>query len=232
MADWMACPGCQLRHTRRPDGLCPRCKQPVDAAAGPTTEATPIPATAAPSPPARPERAPVAFGAPTSPSAARLGNLAQAARGKELKNARAIMLFIGIISILANGYFFSAAASNVQKEIDKELLKLGPTFVVDPVKLAEVKSQAVRTTRLIAFGGLVLGGIFVACGLLVERHPVPITVTALALYLGGNAIFGMLNPASLGAGLIMKIFIVAGLFKAVQAAIAYQKELATTAEAA
>jgi hypothetical protein len=232
MADWMACPGCQLRHTRRPDGLCPRCKQPVDAAAAPTTEAAPIPMTAPSSPPARPERAPVALGAPTSPSAARLGNLAQAARGKELKNARGIMLFIGVISILANGYFFTAAASNVQEELDKELGKLGPTFVVDPVKLAQVRSQAVRTTRLIAFGGMLLGGIFVACGLLVERHPVPITVTALALYLGGNAIFGMLNPASLGAGLIMKIFIVVALFKAVQAAIAYQKELAATAEAA
>jgi hypothetical protein len=42
----------------------------------------------------------------------------------------------------------------------------------------------------------------------------------------------MLNPASLGAGWFMKIFIVIALFKAVQAAFAYQKEMATTAEAA
>jgi hypothetical protein len=183
--------------------------------------------------PAREGPAPVAFhAAPASPSAARLGNLAQAARGKELKNARGIMLFVGVVSMLANGYFFTAAASNVQEELDKELGKLGPTFVVDPVKLAQVKSQAVRTTRLIAFGGMLLGGVFVACGLLVERHPVPITVTALTLYLGGNAVFGMLNPASLGAGWFMKIFIVIALFKAVQAAFAYQKEMAAAAEAA
>jgi hypothetical protein len=58
------------------------------------------------------------------------------------------------------------------------------------------------------------------------------TVTALTLYLGGNAVFGVLNPASLGAGWIMKIFIVIALFKAVQAAFAYQKEMAATAEAA
>jgi hypothetical protein len=229
MADWMACPGCQLRHTRRPDGLCPRCKQPVDAGAGPPLTTAPAPVAV----PAREGRAPVAHhAAPGSPSAARLGDLAQAARGKELKNARGIMLLVGIVSILANGYFFTAASSNVQTEIDKELKKLGPNFVVDPVKLAQVKSQAVRTTQLIALGGLILGGVFVACGLLVERHPVPITVTALTLYLGGNAVFGMLNPASLGTGWFMKIFIVVALFKAVQAAFAYQKELAATAEAA
>jgi len=229
MADWMVCPGCQLRHTRRPDGLCPRCKQSVDSgeAALAATASAPVAG------PVREGHPPVGFrAAPESPSAARLGDLAQAARGKELKSARTIMLFVGIVSILANGYFFSAAASNVQEEIDKELRKLGPTFVVDPAKLAEVKSQAVRTTKLIAFGGLVLGAVFVACGLLVQKHPVPMTVTALILYLGGNAVFGMLNPASLGAGWIVKIFIVIGLFKAVQAAFAYQKEMATTAEAA
>jgi len=230
MADWMACPGCQLRHTRRPDGLCPRCKQPVDSADAPPMAAEPNPP---PEPPPREGRAPRApYAAPASPSAARLGNLAQAARGKELKSARTIMLFVGVMSILVNGYFFGAAASNVQEEIDKEVRKLGPTFVVDPVKLAQVKSQAVRSTRLIAFGGMLLGGVFVACGLLVEKHPVPMTVTALTLYLGGNAVFGVLNPASLGAGWIMKIFIVIALFKAVQAAFAYQKEMAATAEAA
>jgi hypothetical protein len=227
MADWMACPGCQLRHTRRPDGLCPRCKQPVDAAGAETAAPPPVPVAGPPA--ALPS---LARATAASPSAARLGNLAQAARGKELKSARSIMLFVGVVSILANGYFFAAAASNVRSEIDKEVSKLGPNFVVDPVKLAQVTSQAVRTTRLIAFGGMLLGGVFVACGLLVEKHPVPMTVTALTLYLGGNAVFGMLNPASLGAGWFMKIFIVIALFKAVQAAFAYQKELAATAEAA
>ena len=72
--------------------------------------------------------------------------------------------------------------------------------------------------------------IFVACGVLVQRHPVPATITALALYLASMAIFGLLNPASLASGLIVKFFIVVGLFKAVQAAIAYQKELAAAPE--
>jgi hypothetical protein len=166
--------------------------------------------------------------APAAPSSAlRMGNLAQSARGGALKNARGIMLFVGIMSVLANAFFFASAESNVQQEIDKELKKLGPGFVVDQQKLGELKGQAVRATKLINGGGVFLGLVFIACALLVERHPVPITITALALYLGGNAIFGFINPGSLAAGFIVKIFIVIGLFKAVQAAIAYQKELAT-----
>jgi hypothetical protein len=219
MGDWMSCPGCQLRHTRRPDGLCPRCKQPVDGAA-PAEMAAAAVGTAEPAPLA-----------PVSSSALRMGNLAQSARGGALKNARGIMLVVGILSVLANAFFYASVESNVQEEIDKELKKLGPGFVVDPVKLAEVKGQAVRATKLINGGGVVLGLLFIGCGILVQKHPVPMTITALALYLGGNAIFGFINPASLAAGLIVKIFIVIGLFKAVQAAIAYQKELTTAAEA-
>lgn len=33
MADWTICPSCQLKHSMRNDGLCPRCHQPVDAGA-------------------------------------------------------------------------------------------------------------------------------------------------------------------------------------------------------
>jgi len=60
MGDWMSCPGCQLRHTRRADGLCPRCKQPVDGAvAAPAEMAAPVEGSAA-----RP------IVAPTAPSSA------------------------------------------------------------------------------------------------------------------------------------------------------------------
>jgi hypothetical protein len=160
------------------------------------------------------------------PSMAGLGNLAQSARGKELKSARVIMFVIGALSMAANLMFFSSAEQDVQKEIDKEVAKLGPGFVVDQEKVAELKKQAVGTAHLINGGGVVLGMVFIACGLLVQKHPVPATITALALYLAGVAIFGLLNPASLASGIIIKVFVVIGLFKAVQAAIAYQKELA------
>jgi hypothetical protein len=137
---------------------------------------------------------------------------------------------VGILSALVNAFFFVSADSNVQSEIDKELKKLGPRFVADPVKLAALKGQAVRATRLINGGGVLLGLIFIGCGIFVSQYPVPLTITALVLYLGGNAVFGLINPQSLASGLIVKIFIVLGLFKAVQAAIAYQKELAAAPE--
>ena len=213
MADWINCPGCGLKHSRRPDGICPRCKESVDGSA-----AMPMDAVEAPDdlPPA---------GAPPS-SMAGLGNLAQSARGKELKSARVIMFVIGALSIAANLFFFSSAEKDVQTEIDKEIAKLGPGFEVDQEAVAALKTQAVGAARLINGGGMVLGMVFIACGLLVQKHPVPATITALALYLAGVAVFGLLNPASIASGIIIKIFVVIGLFKAVQAAIAYQKELA------
>ena len=214
MGDWINCPGCGLKHSRRPDGLCPKCKQSVDGPAAMPTDGADIPADLPPEAAAPP------------PSMAGLGNLAQSARGKELKSARTIMFFIGILSVAVNLFVFSSAEGEVQKEIDKEVAKLGPGLEVDPEKMAEVKSQAVGATHLISGGGIVLGLVFIACGVLVQRHPVPATITALALYLGSMAIFGMINPQSLASGLIIKAFIVIGLFKAVQAAIAYQKEQA------
>jgi hypothetical protein len=217
MADWLNCPGCGLKHSRRADGLCPRCKQAVDgSAAVPTDAQEPL----AEEPLSYvPDEAPDA--APPS-SMAGLGNLAQSARGKELKSARTIMFFVGVLSVAVNMFVFSSAEETVQTEI----AKLGPGFEADPEKIAELKNQAVGSTRLITGGGMVMGMIFVACGVLVKRYPVPATITALALYLSSMAIFGLLNPASLASGLIVKIFIVVGLFKAVQAAIAYQKDLA------
>lgn len=212
MADWINCPGCGLKHSRRPDGNCPRCKQPVDGAPAMPMEAAEAPADLpAETPP---------------PSMAGLGNLAQSARGKQLKSARTIMFFIGVLSVAVNMFVFSSAEGEVQKEIDKEVAKLGPGFEADPEKIAELKDQAVGATRLISGGGMVLGMVFITCGLLVKRYPVPATVTALAIYLSSMAIFGLVNPASLASGLIVKIFIVVGLFKAVQAAVAYQKEFA------
>lgn len=31
MAEWKICPSCNLRHSARPDGLCPRCHKPLEA---------------------------------------------------------------------------------------------------------------------------------------------------------------------------------------------------------
>jgi hypothetical protein len=159
--------------------------------------------------------------------APKLGGLAQSARSKEIKNARGILLVIGVLTLLLNGFLFSQAGDEVQVEIDKQIKALPAGQVADPVKVAALKDEWVRATRAIYGGGLVVGIGFVILGIMVSTYPVPCTIGGLVLYIGGYAVFGYLNPASLTQGLIIKVIIVAGLYKAMQAAIAHQKEQGT-----
>src|SRR5262249_17034900 len=46
MAEWVVCPSCLLKHSRRPDGKCPKCRTSLDAMTAPA-EATPPPAAPA-----------------------------------------------------------------------------------------------------------------------------------------------------------------------------------------
>jgi hypothetical protein len=55
MADWTTCPHCQLKHSARPDGLCPRCRQSSGAASPGAPAVSPPPL-----PPPLPEPAPSA----------------------------------------------------------------------------------------------------------------------------------------------------------------------------
>jgi hypothetical protein len=145
-----------------------------------------------------------------------LGSLAQSARGKELKSARGILIVIGILTIAVNVYMFF----NAENEVQAELAKAGAGAAVQP----GLKETVLALVRLIYGGTALLGMAFVVCGLLVTKFPVPATLIALVLYLGGAAVFALLNPAALASGLIIKIIIIVALVKAVQAAFAYQKE--------
>jgi len=57
MTEWTICPSCQLKHSMRNDGLCPRCHQPVQA--GAAEAALPYPAAPPYSPPAVTKASPV-----------------------------------------------------------------------------------------------------------------------------------------------------------------------------
>lgn len=65
MADWIVCPGCLLKHTRRSDGHCPRCGRSIDGTA--PVDSTPnVPATPSAIPPPKllpPETGDVPLGA-------------------------------------------------------------------------------------------------------------------------------------------------------------------------
>jgi len=55
MADWVICPHCRLRHTRRPDAVCPRCKGAIEDRPATAIAARASSATAAVAPPAMPD---------------------------------------------------------------------------------------------------------------------------------------------------------------------------------
>ena len=152
-------------------------------------------------------------------SDSQLGSLSQSARQKQLKSARTILLFIGILTLVVNGFVIATAKSSVEKQA-QVLQQQG--FIVDIDK-------AVQITQLVAGGAAALGIVFIVFGVIVNKFPVPITISALVLYIGAAAVFALIDPTTLLQGLIIKIVIIVGLVKSVSAALAYQKELDSAA---
>lgn len=61
-------------------------------------------------------------------------------------------------------------------------------------------------------------------GIIIKRFPVPVTITSLVLYIGAIAVSGLYDPATLAQGVIIKIIVIIALAKAIQTAIAYEKD--------
>ena len=88
-----------------------------------------------------------------------------------------------------------------------------------------IDQERVQFNYLLIGGALAVGVLFVIFGFLVKAYPVPITITALVLYVGATIIFGIISPETLAAGAIIKIIIVVAMIKAIQAGIEYNKEM-------
>ena len=99
----------------------------------------------------------------------------------------------------------------------------------DPAVVAEFRNRVLRVSQLVMGGAMALGVVFIVLGFLVKSYPVPSTVLGLVLYVGAAAVFGYLDPATLGQGIIIKIIIIVALAKSVQAAITYQRWMNTAA---
>ncbi len=134
----------------------------------------------------------------------KLGSLAQAARSKKLKEARNLLLFIGILTIIVNGIFMGVELN-------------------DP-KILGLDEHIILLVKLIYCVSIALGLVFVVLGLLVNRFPVPVTILSLVLYLAAMFGFAIFNWATLLQGVIFKIIVIVALAKAIQAALAYEKE--------
>jgi hypothetical protein len=154
-----------------------------------------------------------------------LGSLAQSARTTSLKQARIILIVIGVLTVLMNLFLFLNVEREAKNAIAAEKQKLGPGMEFDEAKVKEAEVTVVRVGRLIYGGTLLLGVVFIALGIGVYKAPVACTVTGLVLYLAGNAAFAVLEPMSLLRGALFKIIFLICLVKAVQAALAYEREL-------
>jgi hypothetical protein len=153
---------------------------------------------------------------PTSTNLKPLGSLAQSARGKEISGAKKILIIIGLLTLVLNGFLFF----NLENEIQQELQKgnIGPDQV-------EAFRQAATITGYLLYGGpALLGMLFFIFGLFVQKYPIPITITSLVLYVLATLIFALINPLTITGGIIFKVIIVFALVRAIKAAFAYDSE--------
>jgi hypothetical protein len=158
-----------------------------------------------------------------SPSS--LGSLSQAARGKQLKTARWIMIVVGILTVVINGVVFATIPAQVDAEIKKQVDDLHRRGQIEQqASVDEFRRRVTTITQLIVGAAIAVGVVFIVLGTLVKKYPVPATVLGLVLYVGCAAIFGYLDPTTLVSGLLVKIIIVVALVKAIQSAVAYQRD--------
>lgn len=154
-----------------------------------------------------------------------LGSLAQSSRKTELKKARTTMYVIGVLTLVVNLGLAFFAQNLVDSQFNEERQKLEQQGLqIDQQQFDEIKAQSITATRIAAFGFAAVGVAFLLIGVFIEAAPVPLTVLGLVLYIGGAAISAIADPSTLMKGLIIKIIIVVALVRAVQAALAYQRE--------
>ena len=156
-----------------------------------------------------------------------LGSLSQSARSKTLSGARTTLIIIGVLTVVVGVAQWNLGEAIVQQAIAEEVKQAeSQGIVVDYEEVAKIEAEQIQTTSF-AFGAIIgLGAVFVFLGTMVYRIPVIATVTGLTLYVGLQTVSAAVSPETIGKGLFIKLIVVVCLAKAVQAAVAYQKESA------
>jgi hypothetical protein len=149
-----------------------------------------------------------------------LGSLAQSARSTSLKQARGILIALGVLNLVVCGILFAITENLVRQQAEEARQKGGPGMVINEAEVQRV----VQLQRMLLGGQAFLGIVFIGLGVAVYRAPVACTVTGLVLYLGLQAVAVALEPESIGRGIFLKVLIIVFLAKSVQAALAYERE--------
>lgn len=130
----------------------------------------------------------------------KLGRLAQNARQKHLKSARNLLFLVAALQVLDGIILF---------------------FMFNNLRIPAEAMPMVYLSFGTVFGFALA---FFILGLLVPKFPIPATVIALVLFITLHAIYAMADPTSLLSGWLLKIIVIVVLVKAIQAAVAYEKE--------
>jgi hypothetical protein len=142
-----------------------------------------------------------------------------------LNIAQRILFTVGILTILINLAQFGAIEAAVEQSMNAQAQKvIAQGKRIDPVKFAQIKKSAVQIGQLTAGGFVGIGVLYVVFGLILHRFPVPVTIVALSVYVGLTVIMLMIDPAHTAGRVIFRVIIIVALVKAVQAAIAYQRQ--------
>jgi hypothetical protein len=169
------------------------------------------------------------------PAPPKLGSLAQGARMKQLNTARGILIVLGLLILGLNIVLFFMIPSMVDGQIEREIGKLRGqgAFQVNQAAVADARSQMIHLNYLLRGVFIAAGVVLLACGLLIRTFPVPATILSLILYIGAVATSLLMsggeniNPASL----VIPVLIILALVRAVQAAVAYERERREQADA-
>ncbi|MEW4491115.1 hypothetical protein AB1L42_23775 [Thalassoglobus sp. JC818] len=116
-----------------------------------------------------------------------LGSLAQSARSNHLKNARIMMYVLGTLMLIVSVTQFFIAELIVDNQIKLELANISGRGVdIDQQRVQRIREETVTLTKVVSVISSIAGVILLVLGYQVYNYPVPCTVLALVLYLGGK----------------------------------------------
>ena len=162
----------------------------------------------------------------------KLGNLAEAQHKKHLRGAKIAIFFVGVLTLLLNGFAFYLINQNETKlEADIASVKRNPMMVLDQGKIAEARGQISRA-RILTTGFLLAGLAILVTGFLVNTHPYKAPMIALVIYIMCLVASICIDPTSIAKGIIIKLIIIYALYRGMRSGAAVEKLRREAAEEA
>lgn len=120
------------------------------------------------------------------------------------RNAFITMLVLGIFNVAIGG-----------------LATVGAFALANHPK--EAQGLDLRFLQIVGMATCVIGAIYIGLGVWARRAPLPATITGLVIFISLQALSGILDPASLLTGWIIKFLILAALINGVKAGLKHRQ---------